>query len=702
MGALRNEDYSPSSHHLSLLQGVTKSSSAEHILVRSYKRSFNGFAAMLSDSEAKQLQSSNEVVSVFPSITYQLQTTRSWSFLGFNETTHQNPSAESNVIIGVIDTGIWPESQSFSDEGFNPPPKKWKGSCKGGLNFTCNNKIIGARHYISNSSRDEVGHGTHTASTAAGNKVKDASFLGLEKGVARGGVPSARIAAYQVCAESGCGGAEILAAFDDAIADGVDIITISLGSTSSVEYDKDVIAIGAFHAMEKGILTSHSAGNSGPYLGWVGSVAPWILSVAAGSTDRRIIDKVILGNGKELIGNSVNSFDLKGESFPVINGSDARTADCSETLASSCMYECLNSSLVKGKIVVCDDQSGANEAMRAGAVGSILKSSGDFEDISFTWPLPALVLTDKRFRALGTYLNSSRHPVAKLLKSEEIKDTSAPIVASFSSRGPNLIVPDLLKPDIVAPGVAILAAYPPTLPPTTNAQDTRRVSFNVLSGTSMACPHAAGIAAYIKTFHPKWSPSAIKSAIMTTALPLNATVNSGAEFAYGSGGINPLGAIHPGLVYDATKADYITFLCGTGYNETAIRAISGDNTTSCPQGDKKAWPKDFNYPSLAARIPANKSFTISFTRTVTNVGIPISTYKAEVLTDSKVKIKVVPSVLPFKYINEKKSFTVTVSGGGLAGNQLVNTLSASLLWSDGSHIVRSPILVYTCSNTLCS
>ncbi|XP_065879442.1 subtilisin-like protease SBT4.3 [Euphorbia lathyris] len=687
MGSLRKEEYSPSAHHLSLLQQVIESSSAENLLVQSYGRSFNGFAAMLSDSEAKQLQSSKEVVSVFPSITYKLHTTRSWSFLGFEETTHQNPTAESHLIIGVLDTGIWPESESFNDEGFNPPPKKWKGSCKGGQNFTCNNKLIGARYYglESSTARDGDGHGTHTASTAAGRSVRNASFFGLANGTARGGVPSARIAAYRVCA-AGCSGADILAGFDDAIADGVDIITISIGSDSPLEYFDDVIAIGAFHAMEKGILTCNSAGNNGPNLGYVSSVAPWILSVAAGSTDRRFIDKVVLGNGKELIGNSVNSFDLKGKSFPVINSSEAKT-----TFYFWCFDQCLNSSLVKGKIVVCGDVDGANEAKRAGAVGSILRGSVR-EDISNTWPLPALVLpNDERFGALKSYMKSSRRPVEKLLKSETIKDSTAPLVASFSSRGPNMIVRDLLKPDIVAPGVDILAAYAPNAPLSLNPLDERRVKFNIVSGTSMACPHAAGIAAYIKTFHPTWSPSAIKSAIMTTAVPMNATENSGAEFAYGSGGINPLRAIHPGLVYDAQKTDYLTFLCSIGYNETAIRAISGDNSTRCTKGDKKASVKDLNYPCMTAEIGGNQSFIVRFSRTVTNVGIPKSTYKAHVSTSLKLKVEVVPNVLSFKSINEKKSFNVTVSGRGLSNDQM---MSASLVWNDGTHNVRSPIVVY--------
>ena len=161
-------------------------------------------------------------------------------------------------------------------------------------------KVIGARTYIyDDSARDPIGHGTHTASTAAGNKVEDVSFFELAQGNARGGVPSARIAVYKVCSEYGCRSADILAAFDDAISDGVDIITVSLGPASgATPLDADPIAIGAFHAMVKGILTLNSAGNSGPSPGSVGSVAPWMVSVAAITTDRAFVTKVVLGDGK--------------------------------------------------------------------------------------------------------------------------------------------------------------------------------------------------------------------------------------------------------------------------------------------------------------------------------------------------------------------------------------------------------------------
>ncbi|XP_062083349.1 subtilisin-like protease SBT4.4 [Humulus lupulus] len=702
MGALQDKFYSPTGHHQSILQSVLEGSSVSNSLVRSYKRSFNGFAAKLNERERLKLVSMDGIVSVFPNKIYKTQTTRSWDFMGLSETIKRNPTVESDTIIGVIDTGIWPESESFSDEGFGPPPKKWKGACNGGENFTCNNKVIGARYYNNsffiqdiNSSRDDVGHGSHTASTAGGNIVRDASFYGIAKGSARGGVPSARIAAYKVCNANGCAGEAIMAAFDDAIADGVDIITLSLGLGAPFALDHDVIAICAFHAMEKGILTAHSAGNSGPTLGSVSSVAPWVMTVAASSTDRQILDKLVLGNGATIIGHSVNSFTLNGTTFPLGYGKDVKNASgfCSDMLAEICDFECLDSDLVKGKIVVCDftigSASGSSEALRAGALGTILPVT--MNDVSFVVPLPVSHLIQEDYNSVLSYLNSTKDPQATILKSEDVKDSRAPRVASFSSRGPNLITPDIVKPDISAPGVDILAAYSYEVSPSDNTNDKRRVKYNIISGTSMACPHVAGAAAYVKTFHPHWSPSAIKSSLMTTAWLMNHTKTSNGEFDYGSGHINPTQAINPGLVFETKQEDYITFLCNSGYDEKKVRLISGDNSTICPK--VKGSTLDLNYPSMSAKVAPNQPFKIEFNRRVKNVGHANSTYKPQIFSPSPslIDIKVDPEELSFKSLNEEQVFGVLVSGSGLSSN---STVSASVVWSDGTHYVRSPIVLH--------
>ncbi|XP_021894467.1 subtilisin-like protease SBT4.13 [Carica papaya] len=697
MGSLPNRVYSPSSHHFTMLQDVIGASFEENLLVRSYGRSFNGFAANITDSEKQKLEAMEGVVSVFPRTIFHLQTTRSWGFLGFNDTRKlHDPRVEGNIVVGVIDSGIWPESKSFNDKGFGPAPKKWKGACNGGKNFTCNNKIIGARFYTTDSARDTDGHGSHTASTAAGNEVSDVSFFGMAKGVAIGGVPFARIAAYKVCVENGCGTEALLAAFDDAIADGVDVITISIAPAIGLDFVNDPIAIGAFHAMAKGIITVQSAGNSGPSSTLVASVAPWILSVAASTIDRSFVNKVVLGNGKTLVGKAVNTFSLNGVKYPLAYGKGVIASGCTDDLAERCLVGCLDSGLVKGKIVLCDEIGGYSVVQDAGGLGSLLKAKSS-EASSNLFPVPVSALVDVDYDTVKEYIKTTDKPVAEILKSETIEDSNARIVAYFSSRGPNSIAPDILKPDLSAPGVDILAAFSPLAPLTKDKSDSRRVDYNVMSGTSMACPHVAAVAAYVKALHPDWSPSAIHSALMTTALPMKPSSTSDAEFAYGSGHINPLQSANPGLVYEASKEDYIKVLCGLGYNSSEIKKISGDDST-CPVGADTSLVRNLNYPSMATNITEpGKPFTVVFHRTVTNVGLANSVYKATISSNANIKITVEPNVLSFKSLNEKMSFDVTVVGNKLDSP----VVSGSLVWSDSTHQVRSPIVMsacYTCNN----
>ncbi|KAK7276690.1 hypothetical protein RIF29_17834 [Crotalaria pallida] len=689
MGSLpKEEDYSPTSHHLSMLQQVVGGADfATNYLITSYKRSFNGFAAKLTDQEAQNLARMENVVSVFESKTMELHTTRSWDFLGFQETTTKETTSpiEGDIIIGVIDSGIWPESDSFNDKGFGPPPKKWKGTCAGGNNFTCNNKIIGARYYgVDDSARDDIGHGSHTASTAAGNKVKGISFYGIAKGIARGGVPSARIAVYKAC-NVGCSVADVLAAFDDAIADGVDLITASLGPNRALDFVLDPIAIGSFHAMEKGVLAIQSAGNSGPFKGLASSAAPWLLSVAASTTDRKIIDKIFLGNGVTLTGKSVNAFTSNGTKIPLVVGARASTyPNCSSDIdAENCYPSCLDRKQIKGKVVLCASLGGLEVGYEFGAFGAIVKYDEYDNPIV---PFPALALDSKTYNLTLSYANSSNSPHVEILKSETIRDMDAPLVAEFSSRGPNPIVGEIMKPDISAPGVDILAAFSPTAKPSEYVEDNRSVKYNILSGTSMSCPHVAGIAAYVKSFHPDWSPAAIKSSIMTTAKPMKGTQDK--EFAYGTGHVNPLQAINPGLIFNLSKVDYANLLCNIGYDTKKVRQISGDDFT-CPS-PQRSMVKDINYPALAIQVKPMQPFEVNFTRTVTNVGFANSTYKVNVVSSLDMNVTIVPKVLAFKSLEEKQSFNVSVSG---KKNPSESVLSSSLVWTDGVHSVRVPIVV---------
>ncbi|CAN8253281.1 unnamed protein product [Cochlearia groenlandica] len=692
MGSLPSRaEYAPMSDHMNILQEVTGESLIENRLVRSYKKSFNGFAAKLTQLERERVAEMDGVVSVFPSKMLQLQTTSSWDFMGLKQgnNTKRNLNVESDIIVGVIDSGISPESQSFSDQGFGPPPPKWKGVCSGGQNFTCNNKLIGARDYTREGARDTEGHGTHTASTAAGNAVSDASFFGIGNGTARGGVPASRIAAYKVCIPTGCPSEALLAAFDDAVADGVDLISISIGSEGAHMFENDPVAIGAFHARAKGVLTVISAGNSGPDDSTVSAVAPWMFTVAASTTNRGFITKVVLGNGKTLVGKSVNAFDMKGKKYPLVYGKSAASSNCSAVYAGLCKRGCLKKVLVKGKILVCDSAGGLKVVESLEAIGIIYKTPKS--DVAFIQAVPASGLAEEDFDSLLSYINSTDSSQAGILKTEAIFNRTSPLIGSFSSRGPNTVAVDLLKPDITAPGVEILAAYSPDGSPTEN--DSRRVKYSVVSGTSMSCPHVAGVAAYIKTFYLKWSPSMIQSAIMTTAWPVNATGTgiASTEFAYGAGHVDPIAALNPGLVYEFEKEDHIAFLCGLNYTSNTLKLISGE-AVSCT---KKTLPRNLNYPSMSAKLSeSDGSFTVTFNRTLTNVGTPNSTYNSKVVAGhgSKVNVTVKPSVLSYKTVNEKQSFTVTVTGRDV-DSELPS--SASLIWSDGTHNVRSPIVVYT-------
>ncbi|XP_042479750.1 subtilisin-like protease SBT4.3 [Macadamia integrifolia] len=699
MGALSKieDGYSTETVHLNILEQVLERSSARESLVCSYKSSFNGFAAKLTEQEQLKLRGMKGVVSVFPSRTLKLHTTRSWDFLGFPTTVKRVPTIESNVIIGMIDSGIWPESESFNDNGIGPPPSKWKGICQ---NITCNNKIIGARFYNAEnnykeeekSPRDIEGHGTHTASTVAGVEVKNTSLFGIAQGTVRGAVPFARIAVYKVCWNVGCSDHDILSAFDDATKDGVDILSVSVGGSSVTVFNEDPIAIGAFHAMEKGILTSVSAGNEGPQMVSIKNLAPWMLTVAASNTDRRIISKVRTGNQITKVvmlpgilmsfdnqGHAINTFQTKKEASQIIYGGDHAAHNSSSVEARACNAGSLDKNSVKGKIVFCDMANSGVGPFLADAQGMVMVDDVGSDDTPFSYPLPATAISIADGKKLKQYLNTTRNPKAKIYKSQSIRDPKAPVVLSFSSRGPNPISPNILKPDLSAPGVTILAAWSPKATISGSTVDKRSSMYNIISGTSMSCPHATGAAAYVKTFHPSWSPAAIKSALMTTASPIYASYHKEAELAYGAGQIDPLKAVHPGLVYDTLKADYIQVLCNLGYKPDDIKIIAGENVTCVKENGTDAV---LNYPSLGASVSPEERIDIYFPRTVTNVGLPNSTYKATIGPQKLVNVTVKPNVLYFKSVNEKKQFTVHVTRPGIGKDKIISTW---VLWSDGKH-----------------
>ncbi|XP_042499358.1 subtilisin-like protease SBT4.14 [Macadamia integrifolia] len=690
--------------HINILSTVKGSSSAaEDSIVHSYTSSFSAFAAKLTADEAQQLSSMDRVISVFPNRYHKLSTTKSWDFIGFPLTVKRKLKIESDIIVGLLDTGITPDSESFNDKGFGPPPEKWKGTCRRYVKFSgCNNKIIGARYFKLDGTRDPYdilspidvdGHGTHTSSTLAGNLVKDASLYGLAKGIARGAVPSARIAVYKVCWESsGCADMDLLAAFDTAIADGVDIISISIGS-GIVGYLNDSIAIGTFHAMKKGILTSASAGNGGPTPGTVENHAPWILTVGASGTNRQFRSKVMLGNGKTFSGIGVNNFSPERKLYPLVVGANASN-DSSDTASSAryCIEGSLDSSKVKGKLVYCEMLMwGVDSAVKlASGVGTVVESDAN-PDTAQIFMTPGTVVDSKTGKAVTDYINSTRSPSAVIYRTQEV-NVPAPFVASFSSRGPNPASIHILKPDIVAPGIDILASYTLLKSLTGFEGDNQYSKFTIMSGTSMACPHVAGVAAYIKSFHPKWSPAAIKSAIITTAKQLSPRVNNDAEFAYGSGQVNPARAIHPGLVYDMDQLSYIQFLCREGYKGSSLGFLVGSKHVNCSSLPPSKGSDGLNYPTMQLPTSMNRSYTTGvFRRRVTNVGPAESVYNATIRAPKGVVITVRPETLSFTHKIKQRSFIVMVKAKRIPNMQM---RSGELVWRCSHYAVRSSIVIY--------
>ncbi|KAM0939005.1 putative tripeptidyl-peptidase II [Dioscorea sansibarensis] len=640
----------------------------------------------------------------YPDRLVPLQTTYSPSFLGLERDGNHHLWDVSNygtgVIIGVLDTGISPNHTSFNDEGMPPPPAKWKGRCE----FTspgCNRKLIGARNFISGFNAmhgvkpasqppfDTEGHGTHTASTAAGKFVHGASVYGNAPGVAVGMAPRAHLAIYKVCAEQGCPTSDILAGLDAAVGDGVDVLSLSLGGESQPFYE-DAIAIGALGAIQNGVFVSCAAGNSGPYDSTLSNEAPWIMTVGASTTNRLIRTTVVLGNGQQFDGESLNQAIPFPTASPIPlvypgEGSDAAICDSLEGVD------------VQGKAVVCDMGGGIGRVAKgsavkaAGGVAVILANTKEMGYSTLAEPhvLPASHVSYEAAEKIKAYINSTSHPAVTISpKGTQFQNQPpAPMVSYFSSRGPSQASPNILKPDIIGPGVNVLAAWPFQVGPI-KATDT----FHLISGTSMATPHLSGIVGLLKAAHPEWSPAMIKSAIMTSA---DITGKDGKPivdqllqpynlFATGAGHVNPTAALNPGLVFDIEPNDYISYLCMLGYSDQQISAVAR-NSIRCSSHPAQA---DLNYPSITVSLDSNGRATT--TRVLKNVGYQASVYRVSVMEPPGVKVVVKPSVLRFSASHKVQKITVTFQGESGAAS----SYEAGFLTLTSKHnVVRSPLLL---------
>ncbi|KAL3820940.1 hypothetical protein ACJIZ3_006845 [Penstemon smallii] len=575
-----------------------------------------------------------------------------------------------------------------------PPPARWRGRCEFNSSI-CNNKLIGARSYtIGNGTPfDENGHGTHTASTAAGNFVRGANVFGNANGTAAGIAPLAHIAIYKVCVIR-CSESDILAAMDVAIDDGVDVLSLSIGGPAIDFYDESV-AVGAFSAIERGIFVSASAGNNGPFLGSVENGAPWLLTVGASTTDRRIVATAVLGNNEELNGESTYQPPNYDSStplplvYPRLNSSNVN--------ASFCTPDSLQNIDVRGRIVLCEvgiiGRIAKGVAVRnAGGAAMILinQQPQGYYTYSDSHVLPATHLSYADGLRIRAYINTTAQPVATIsFRGTVIGDDRAPTVASFSARGPNLSSLGILKPDIIGPGSNILAAWHVSVENNINT----RSNFNIISGTSMSCPHLSGIAALLRSAHPNWSPAAIKSAIMTTADRVNfagnliedQTFRPASILATGSGHVNIQRATDPGLVYDLQPQDYLPYLCGLNYTDQQVgiivnRAVRCSEISSITEGE-------LNYPSFFV-ILGNSSQV--YNRTVTNVGDANSVYTAGIVGLSGIEVRVEPSTLQFTEMNQNLTYQVTFSR--LTSPRSGTIVEGFLTWNSTRHSVRSPMV----------
>ena len=685
----------------------------------SYHFSYNGFAAKLTAAQAALLAKLPGVAAVSLDAVVTIDTASTPAFLGLDapgglwEQLGGTGLAGDGVIIGVIDTGIWPESPSFSDRtGLNGNGSKdgklsyqqkqipgWHGRCVPGEGFNasmCNQKLVGAQYFNAglggnawvranlpwefNSPRDYNGHGTHTASTAGGNPnvalTGPAAALGSISGIA----PHARLAIYKALWSKEDGTAsgavsDLVAAIDQAVADGVDIINYSVSGTQ--DNFQDPVEIAFLYAARAGIFVAASAGNNGPAAGSVAHPSPWVTTVAASTHNRSAAGSVTLGNGTSYSGASLAA----AVSAPLLNAAAAALPGADPTKAALCYAAVdnrgaavLDPAKTAGKIIVCErgvtDRTSKSQAvLAAGGVGMLLVNTepGSLNaDLHFV-PTVHLQSTDRA--AIQAYA-ATPDAIATIQAADISGSAPAPFTAAFSARGPLQASADLLKPDLIAPGQDILAAVAPP--------GNAGRSFELYSGTSMSSPHVAGLAALLKQAHPTWSPMMIKSAMMTTGSDVldSSSSDSAVIFSQGAGQIQPNRAVDPGLVFNSGWNDWLGFLCGTQLPAWYCTSYN------VPVLD----PSDFNSPSIVISGLAGSQ---TVTRRVTNVARIATTYTSSYAGMSGVQVVVNPASLTLQP-GETRSFTVTFTAGSQASDAYTG---GQLTWQDGSHVVRIPLLV---------
>jgi hypothetical protein len=654
-----------------------------------------------------------------------------------------------DLVVGIVDGGIWPENPAFADRvdangkptfdasgslAYTSAPASFKGSCQAGEGFNplthCNNKLVGAKFFnagflaanlpknwsefysprdsnvgFNGVSNGKGGHGDHTASTAAGNSGVAATIAGIPMGETSGVAPRARVASYKVCwtydnaaaadgskASNSCFNSDSVKAIDEAVKDGVHVINFSIsGSQTS---SADPVELAFYRASLAGVFVAASAGNAGP-ANQVAHISPWLTTVAASAHDRKFQADVTLGNNATYSGASNSYVPLPATSLiraedAGLNGGNAHLCFSDSAAAAANGQVLLDPAKVAGKVVICTRAINARvdkslAVLNAGGVGMVLADNGAGL-VSEVHSVPSVHVSSADGAAIKAYAVAQGAAATSALSAFYPGVKPAPIMAGFSSRGPNQGDSNILKPDLTAPGVDIIASVTAALTPAEHdavAAGTMvpPAAYESYQGTSMSSPHVAGLGLLLRQAYPSWSPAAIKSALMTTgSMTLNdglaGAQNGMLPWAQGAGHVNPNKAYDPGLVYDAGKADFVQYQCKV--NKSTVTPAS-DCTTFGTLDETY----NLNLPSITA---GSVQGSVTVRRRVTNVGASAATYTSSASVTGFTTL-VTPSTLTLAP-GETKSFTVKLTNSGAATDVWQ---FGALTWTDGVHVVRSPI-----------